>query len=347
MKGILLVNLGSPDSPSQNDVKKYLDEFLMDPLVIDKPYLLRAILVKGFILRSRPANTSAAYDKIWTKEGSPLIAISKNQTEALSKVLDMPVALGMRYGSLSIEKGLKELAEMCVTETLVIPLYPQFAMSSTQTVMNKCKELSCNFPQMTLQVLPPFYNNNLYIDALAKSIEQETTDDPIEHILFSYHGLPERHIYKTDSTGSHCAINSICCDEEKVTSDAHEYCYRHQCFNTTKQIVKRLGLIKGSYTIAFQSRLGRDEWLKPYSAETIENLPSEGVKNLTVVTPAFVSDCLETLEEMNMENRQTFLDAGGQTFKFIPCLNENDLWIEALESWCLSWSENNLRTFSI
>ena len=347
MKGILLVNLGSPDSPSKQDVKKYLDEFLMDPLVIDKPFLLRAFLVRGIILQSRPAKTGAAYGKIWTEEGSPLIVISERLKTELSKTVKMPVALGMRYGSMSIEKGLKELASKGVTETLVMPLYPQYAMSSTETVMEKCKGVVGSFPNMSVQILPAFYNNNLYLDALAKSIEEATADAPIEHMLFSYHGLPERHIYKSDITGSHCAINDACCDADNGASEAHEFCYRHQCFNTTKQLVKMLGIKEGSYTTAFQSRLGRDEWLKPCSADTLEKMPAQGVKNLTVVTPSFVADCLETLEEMDMDNRETFIEAGGESFNYVPCLNDNELWVEALESWCSLWGQNTLRTYSI
>ena len=347
MKGILLVNLGSPDSPSKQDVKNYLDEFLMDPLVIDKPFLLRAFLVRGIILQSRPAKTGAAYEKIWTDEGSPLIVISQRLKAALSESVEMPVALGMRYGSMSIEKGLEELSSQGVTETLVIPLYPHYAMSSTETVMDKCKEVVGGFPKMSVQILPAFYNNNQYLEALAKSIEEATAEAPIEHMLFSYHGLPERHVYKTDVTASHCSLNEVCCDSDYGSSEAHEFCYRHQCLNTTKHLVARLGIKEGAYTTAFQSRLGRDEWLKPCSAATIEGMPAQGVKNLTVVAPSFVADCLETLEEMNMDNREAFMEAGGESFNYVPCLNDNAFWVEALESWCSLWGANNLRTYSI
>ena len=195
MKGVLLVNLGSPDSPSKSDVKKYLGEFLMDPRVIDFPYLLRAFLVKGVILNTRPAKSAEAYSKVWTQEGSPLIVISEKLKSALSEKLSMPVSLGMRYGSMSIEKGLEELSLGGVTEVLIVPLYPQFAMSTTETVMEKAREVkSAKFPGLSLDVLPPFYNDSLYVEALAKSIEVGMKQNPEGHLLLSYHGVPERHI---------------------------------------------------------------------------------------------------------------------------------------------------------
>ena len=341
MKGVLLVNLGSPDSPSKSDVRKYLDEFLMDPRVIDLPYLVRAFVVKGFILNTRPARSAEAYAKVWTEEGSPLIVISERLKSALSEKLDMPVALGMRYGSMSIEKGIAELQLAGVDDVLLIPLYPQFAMSSTETVMEKAKEVMSRFPGVKLEVLPPFYNDKLYEDAIVSSIKKKFKEN--DHLLLSYHGVPERHIRKSDISG-HCTIDSKCCFTE---NKSHEYCYRHQCFNTTERILKRLGLKEGEYTNAFQSRLGTTKWLEPYTAEIIAEMPSRGVKNLSVVTPSFVSDCLETLEEMDMENREIFMDAGGESFNYIPCLNDTSDFVYALESWCLSWSENNLRTYSI
>ena len=291
MKGVLLVNLGSPDSPSKSDVKKYLGEFLMDPRVIDFPYLLRAFLVKGVILNTRPAKSAEAYSKVWTQEGSPLIVISEKLKSALSKKLSIPVSLGMRYGSLSIEKGLKELSEGGVTEVLIVPLYPQYAMSTTETVMEKALEVkSAKFPGISLDVLPPFYNKKLYMEALARSIKEGMRKNPKGHLLLSYHGVPVRHIKKSDVTKSHCAINTVCCDQPSM---AHEYCYRHQCLNTTKKIAEKLGLKKGSYTTAFQSRLGRDKWLEPYAADTLESMPSKGVKNLNVVTPSLLQTALK------------------------------------------------------
>ena len=345
MKGVLLVNLGSPDSPSKSDVKKYLGEFLMDPRVIDLPYLLRAFLVKGVILNTRPAKSAEAYSKVWTQEGSPLIVISEKLKSALSEKLSMPVSLGMRYGSMSIEKGLEELSLGGVTEVLIVPLYPQFAMSTTETVMEKAREVkSAKFPGLSLDVLPPFYNDSLYVEAIAKSIEVGMKQNPEGHLLLSYHGVPERHIKKSDVTKSHCAINAVCCDEP---SEAHEYCYRHQCLNTTQRIAEKLGLEKGTYTTAFQSRLGSDKWLEPYAADTLESMPSKGIKNLNVVTPSFVADCLETLEEMDIENRELFTEAGGERYNFIPCLNDTTDFVNALESWCKSWQNENLRTYSI
>lgn len=340
MKGVLLVNLGSPDSPSKKDVKSYLGEFLMDPRVIDVSYLLRLFLVKGIILNTRPEKSAAAYSKVWTKEGSPLIVISDRLKSALAERLNMPVSLGMRYGSLSIEKGLKELEAKGVTEALVIPLYPQFAMSTTETVIEKVKEVKA--PGMKVEILPPFYGDKLYVDALAKSIEGKVSDDT--HLLFSYHGVPERHILKGDVTKSHCLTDNGCCVKP---SKAHEYCYRHQCLNTTESIVEKLGLKEGSYTTAFQSRLGKDKWLQPYTADTLATMPSSGVKNVTVVAPSFVADCLETLEELEMENREVFMESGGVSYNFIPCLNDSADFVGAIESWCGNWQNDKLRTYSI
>ena len=283
MKGVLLVNLGSPDSPSKSDVKKYLGNS-DGPRVIDLPYLLGPS-IKGVILNTRPAKSAEAYSKVWTQEGSPLIVISENLNLPFLKSSQC-LCIGMRYGSMSIEKGLEELSLGGVTEVLIVPLYPQFAMSTTETVMEKAREVkSAKFPGLSLDVLPPFYNDSLYVEAIAKSIEVGMKQNPEGHLLLSYHGVPERHIKKSDVTKSHCAINAVCCDEP---SEAHEYCYRHQCLNTTQRIAEKLGLEKGTYTTAFQSRLGRDKWLEPYAADTLESMPSKGVKNLNVVTPSFV-----------------------------------------------------------
>ena len=334
-KGILLINLGSPDSTKVKDVRKYLDEFLMDERVIDIPYWKRFLLIKGIILNTRPKKSAEAYKKIWWKEGSPLIVISERFHKKLKEKLDIPVALGMRYGSMSIEKSLEELKIQNIDEVLVIPLYPHYAMSSYETVVEKVKEVQQkSFPTMNLNFLPAFYNNPEYIKVMSNNLKNHLKDFDYDHILFSYHGIPERHILKSDTTNSHCKIDGSCCN---TPSKAHETCYRHQCFETTKRMVKTLQLKEGSYSNSFQSRLLKDPWLKPYTDFELERLPQEGVKKLAVITPAFVADCLETLEEIAMEGKSEFLKAGGEEYKHVPCLNDNDDWVDVMVNWTKNW----------
>lgn len=335
MKGVLLVNLGSPDSTNPKDVKKYLDEFLMDERVIDIPKALRAFVVKGIILNTRPKKSAEAYKKIWWKEGSPLIVLSERFRDKVQERITIPVALAMRYGSMSIEKGLQELADQGVDDVFVIPLYPHFAMSTTETVMVKAEEVQKQyFPKMKLQGLSPFYNNTGYVRVLAQSIKESMQEHNHEHILFSYHGVPTSHIKKRDITKGHCKIDKSCCETK---SPAHEFCYRHQCLATTKLVAKELGLKEGTYSSSFQSRLGMDPWLTPFTDVTIDKYAKNGMKNLAVVTPAFVSDCLETLEEMAMEGKEIFEEAGGHGFTAIPCLNDRDDWVEEMVRWIEKW----------
>ena len=335
MKGILLNNLGSPDTTETKDVKKYLEEFLMDERVIDIPYWKRYLLIKGIILKTRPKKSGAAYKKIWWKEGSPLVVISERFTKKLIKKVDLPVALAMRYGSMTMEKGIKELADKGVTEIFLAPLYPHYAMSSYETVVTKAEEIiAAKYPNIKLDVLPAFYNKLGYIKAMSSNIANHLKGFDYDHILFSYHGIPERHILKSDVTKSHCKIDGSCCERNSV---AHHTCYRHQCFETTKEIVKTLGLKEGTYSNSFQSRLLKDPWLKPYTDFELEKFPSEGKKKLAVITPAFVADCLETLEEIAMEGKEEFLKFGGTDYKHIPCMNDNDDWVDVMVSWINDW----------
>ena len=336
MKGVLLINLGSPDSPNPKDVKRYLGEFLMDERVIDVPYLLRAFLVKGIILNTRPKKSAKAYKKIWWEEGSPLIVLSERFHKKVEERAKVPVALGMRYGTMSIQKGLKELHDQGVDDVLVVPLYPHYAMSSTETVIEKTKEeQQKHFPNMKLTVVPSFYKHPDYIRVMSENIKSHLEGIDYDHILFSYHGIPERHIRKSDTTKSHCKMDGSCCE---TASKAHATCYRHQCFETTKAIAKYLDLPAGKYSDSFQSRLGGDPWLKPYTDKEFERFPKEGKKNLVVITPAFVSDCLETLEEIAMEGEEQFEEAGGEHYKHIPCLNDNDDWVKVMTRWINEWS---------
>ena len=331
-KGVLLVNLGSPDSPSVKDVKKYLDQFLMDERVIDIPYLMRAFLVKGIIVNTRSKHSAEAYKKVWWEEGSPLIVLSRRLQKKVQQRVSIPVELGMRYGNPSLESGIESLHKQGVTHILLVPLYPQFAMATTETISVLAEKIrKKKYPNIQITEIPAFYEREDYIKVLAQSIKEEFSED---YLLFSYHGIPERHIYKSDVTQSHCKIDDNCC---KNDSPAHSYCYRHQCYATTEAVVKELGLKEGSYGTSFQSRLGKNPWLQPYTDATIESLAHKGIKRLAVVTPAFVSDCLETIEEIGMEGKEDFLKAGGETYKLIPCLNDRDDWSDTLANWIKKW----------
>jgi ferrochelatase len=339
-KGILLVNLGSPDSPEPKDVKTYLGEFLMDERVIDVPLWARNLLVKGIILNTRPKASAKAYKKIWWEEGSPLIVLSERLQEKIQKQVDYPVALAMRYGSMTIKKGLQELVDKGVEEVFLIPLYPQYAMATTETILVLVEEIRREFfPQLQITDLKPFYNNPDYIEVLSNSIAKSLEGKEYEHLLFSYHGVPERHIRKSDVTKSHCnpkpGTNCACC---KTPSPAHEFCYKHQCVEVTRLVGEKLGLEEGTYSTSFQSRLGFDPWLRPYTDRTIERFGKEGMKKMAIVTPAFVSDCLETLEEIAMEGEEIFHEVGGEEFTTIPCLNDNDDWAALLAKWINEWA---------
>ena len=328
-QAVLLVNLGSPDSPTPKDVKPYLDEFLMDKYVIDYPYLGRAALVKGIILNTRPKKSAEAYSKIWWEEGSPLIVLSKRLQQAIQQKVNIPVGLGMRYGNPSIEFGIKELlnANPDLQDLFVIPLYPQYAESTTRTVMEKTEEVvKKNGWKLNILYQPPFYEEDHYIEALAESIRPYLFE--YDHILFSYHGVPKRHVKKTDPTNSHCLQVENCCDVKNVM--AQKNCYRHHCIATTKKVVDYLRLPKERYSVSFQSRLGPDKWITPFTDETLQAMPAQGITSVAVACPAFVSDCLETLEEIGMEGKDEFLEAGGENYIQIPCLNVDERWVNTL-----------------
>ncbi len=336
MKGALLVNLGSPNSTSTKDVKNYLGEFLMDERVIDMSYIPRLLLVKGIILNTRPKKSAAAYKKIWWKEGSPLIVLSERLHKKVQENSEIPVELAMRYGNPSIQTGIEKLETQGVTEILLIPLYPQFAMATTETIIVLANEIiKKQFPHIKLTDVPAFYNREDYVEVLSESIQKELKILKPDYLLFSYHGVPERHIKKSDITKSHCKIDGSCCN---TPSAAHEFCYRHQCYETTKLVAEKLNLKEGFYSTSFQSRLGRDPWLQPYTDKTIDDFAKNGIKNLAVVTPAFVSDCLETLEEIGMEAKHSFIENGGTTFNTIPCLNDNDDWVKTVSNWINNWN---------
>jgi len=336
-KGILLVNLGSPKSTSVEDVRDYLDEFLMDEKVIDYRWFFRNLLVRGIILRTRPAKSAEAYKSVWTDEGSPLIVITEKLRKKLQRQMDVPVEIGMRYAEPSIETGIRRLVDKGVTDIVLVPLYPQYAMSTTETVTDKAEEVrKAKFPGLKISYVEPFYNKEIYIDCLAESIREKLPAD-FDALQFSYHGVPERHIYKTDPTNT-CKIGECCFRDE---NPSHQFCYRHQCFRTTAKVIEKLGLPHEKVIVSFQSRLGKDKWIEPYTDETLKKLPEKGIKKLVVCCPAFVSDCLETLEEISVEGKETFLHAGGESFHYLPCLNDEDRFVEVLRRLC----EEKLRNF--
>jgi protoporphyrin/coproporphyrin ferrochelatase len=327
-KGVLLVNLGSPDSPSVPDVRRYLNEFLMDGRVIDVAWPLRRLIV-GLILVNRPKESAHAYDKVWTKDGSPLVVTSKHVSVALQKRVSVPVELAMRYQNPSIESAVEKLKGRGVTDVLLIPLFPHYAMSSYETAVVRVQEVAAQLaPMMKVTVQPPYYDTPDFIAALVASAADFLKQD-YDHLLFSYHGIPERHLRKSDPTGCHCLQVENCC---AVASPAHATCYRAQCLATTAAFVKLAGVPREKYSVSFQSRLGKDPWLKPYTDYELVRLAQEGKKRMLVICPAFVSDCLETIEEIGMRGCADFLAASGREFTRIPCMNEHPLWIAALEN---------------
>lgn len=338
-KAIILMNLGSPDSTQTKDVARYLREFLMDERVIDIPYLARLLLIKGIIVPFRAPKSAHAYESIWTKDGSPLIVLTKQLQAAVKPQFDMPVEIAMRYGNPTPQTAYENILKQApdVEEVILFPLYPHYAMSSYETAVEYMKEVHQKEEyKFSLSVIEPFYNDDEYINALAQSIKP-FTDEPFDKILFSFHGIPERHVKKTDPTHEHCLKVKDCCH---VASPAHAFCYRHQTLTTAELVSQQLNLSKEKWEQTFQSRLGRDQWLLPYTALRLTELPKEGIKKLLVVCPAFISDCLETLEEMAIEGQDIFLAAGGESFMAIPCLNVNPLWINALVSLVEKQSEH-------
>ena len=330
-QGVLLINLGSPDSTSVADVRKYLGEFLMDPRVLDVPWPVRWCVVNLAILPKRPAESAEAYKKIWTKDGSPLVVTSRNVQRELQRRAgdDFVVELAMRYQSPGIESAVSRLSSQGVTDLLVFPLFPHFAMSSFETAAVRAREVAARLaPEIRLKIAEPYFDAPDYIAALVASAGDHLGAG-YDHLLFSFHGLPERHLRKADPTGGHCLATPDCCE---TPSPAHRTCYRAQCFATVRAFVREAGVPADKFSVSFQSRLGRDPWLKPYTDFEFARLAAAGVKKLLVICPAFVSDCLETLEEIAMRGREIFLEAGGRECALVPCLNEHPRWLDALET---------------
>lgn len=328
-KVLLIANLGSPDLPETPALKRYLGEFLMDKYVIDIPYLLRYLLVKGIIVPFRASKSAEKYKTVWTPQGSPLLVNTKKLADKLITNANIPVFYCMRYGHPGPDKVLESIYQSYpnATEVIVFPMYPHYAMSSYKTAVEHIETaFKKSKLKATLNVVKPFYKHPDYIAALTESIAKNLSSD-VDHLLFSYHGLPERHILKTDCTGQHCLKTENCC---RVESEAHQFCYRHQVFETSRLVAQRLNIPEDKYSICFQSRLGKDKWLDPETTRVLSELPKKGKKKIAVVCPAFTADCLETLEEIMIEGKDLFLEQGGQSFQYIPCLNDNDDWAEAV-----------------
>jgi len=334
-KGILLVNLGTPDSPSTKDVRKYLAEFLMDPRVIDINPVSRALLVKGIIVPFRSPKSAKLYQAIWSKEtGSPLLHYSKLQHKALQERLgdEYQVELAMRYQSPSIAEALDRLKANLVSSIQVIALFPQYASASTGSVYDKVMELVKDWQTIPdISFVNSFHDNELMIETFAangRKYQPETYD----HILFSFHGLPQRQLIKCDHTGNFCLKTEGCCS---VLNDTNKYCYSAQSHHTALLIAEKLNIPKEKYSICFQSRLGNDPWVKPYTSEVIKQLAAEGKKRLLVFCPAFVADCLETVYEVTEEYGAEFKALGGEHIQLVESLNDSPMWIDALEKMVL------------
>ena len=324
-KAVLLLNLGSPDSTEVADVRRYLSQFLMDERVIDVKKWVRWMIVNLFILPSRPKESAEAYKSIWLKEGSPLIVTSEKFADLLRAQIDVPVYLGMRYGNPSTEGQVRQMKKDGIDEVLIFPLYPHYAMSSYESALVCATEaLKSIAPEMDYEVVNPFYDEEDYIECLIDAARPYLIEE-YDHLLFSFHGIPEKHLVKGDPSHSHCLSKEGCCERPHP---AHATCYRHQCLETVRRFVNQANIPASKYSVSFQSRLGKDPWLQPYTDKTLEALPGRGVKKLLVICPAFVTDCLETLEEIAMEGKESFIEAGGERFHQIPCLNLNKKWVD-------------------
>lgn len=334
-KGVLLVNLGTPDSPSTADVRKYLDEFLMDPRVIDVNGVLRTVLVKGIIVPFRGPKSAKLYRAIWDdKTGSPLKHYSIMQREALQQRLGegYMVELAMRYQSPSIETALQNLKDALVTDIQVIALFPQYASASTGSVHEKVMRIVKDWqtvPNMTF--VNSFHDNELMIETFVDNAAKHQPEN-YDHILFSFHGLPQRQLKKCDHTHNYCLKVDGCCN---TLNDTNKFCYSAQCHDTARLIAMKMNLPKERYTVCFQSRLGSDPWVQPYTSEIIKKMADEGKKRLLVLCPAFVSDCLETVYEVTTEYGDEFKELGGEHVQLVESLNDSPKWIDALEKMVL------------
>ena len=335
-RAVLIVNLGSPDSTSVPDVRRYLREFLGDARVLDLPAPVRWLVLEALILPTRPRKTAHAYSKVWTAEGSPLVATSRRVRSKLEASVggDAPVYLAMRYGSPSIASAVEALAAAGTNEVLLFPQYPHYAMSSWETVVARVfEEASRRAPSMRVSCIQPFYRDADYIEVLHQ-VAEPFLSRPHDHLLFSYHGIPVRHLRKADSSRAHCTLVADCC---ATSSPAHATCYRAQCLSMTAEFAKRAALDPGKYSVSYQSRLAGEPWLEPFTDFEFVRLAKAGKKRLLIMCPSFVADCLETLEEVRMAGREIFLSAGGEQLEAIPCPNDHPAYIDFLANRVRNW----------
>ncbi len=328
-KGVLLVNLGTPNSPSVSDVRAYLDEFLMDRRVIDIPKFNRALLVKGIIKTFRGPKSAKLYQAIWTKEGSPIMVYSLQQQQLLQKYLgdDYEVELAMRYQNPSIASALANLKAKKVKSIRVVPLFPQYASATTGSVIEQVMDVVKVWQSIPeISFAPSFHNHDKLVEVFAENA-QKLNYTSFDHYLFSYHGLPERQLIKADDTHTHCLQSANCCDR---LQDSNQFCYKAQCHDTSRNIAEKLGIPKEKYTDCFQSRLGKAEWIKPYSADVLKDLAAKGIKKVLVFSPAFVADCLETIHEIGVEYDEDFKALGGEQIQLVESLNTHPKFIELL-----------------
>ncbi|QLF92444.1 ferrochelatase [Pseudomonas sp. ABC1] len=325
---LLLVNLGSPASTSVADVRRYLNQFLMDPYVIDVPWPVRRLLVSLILLR-RPAQSAHAYASIWWPEGSPLLVLSRALQQAVApRWAHGPVELAMRYGEPSIESTLLRVVGQGIRRVTLAPLYPHFADSTVTTVVQEVRRVIARHGlDVQISTLPPFYDHPAYLQALLASAESYL-QQPFDHLLLSFHGLPERHLHRDDPKAKEYLRNEDCC--LGASDDVIAGCYRAQCLKSAADFAGLAGLPRDKWSVSFQSRLGRAKWIEPYTEETLDALAARGVKRLLVMCPAFVADCIETLEEIGDRGREQFQAAGGEELILVPCLNDHPAWVKAL-----------------
>lgn len=326
--GVLLLNLGTPKSPEPQDVGIYLKEFLMDPYVIDIPFLARWFLVNVLIVPKRKHASSLLYKKIWTDRGSPLLFYTEDLLRKVRpKTPHLAVEMCMRYGEPSIEKGLAALRNQGVSSLTVLPLYPQYSLAASESSKDRVhKVLKKTGWSVPVEFVPPFFENEKFLDAFVTRIQEKQKVKKYDKVLFSFHGLPERQVKRAASHAT-CVCDEKCC---LILEERNKDCYRAQSYATARLLAQRLGLNESDYTVAFQSRLGRTPWIKPYSDHFYETYPKQGIKRLLVVSPSFVADCLETVEEISIRGREQFLENGGEELDLVPSLNAEESWVDAV-----------------
>ncbi len=336
MIGVLLLNIGTPDSTSVADVRRYLAEFLGDPRVLDMPALSRWLLLHGVILRTRPPRSAAAYEKIWTPQGSPLLLHGLALASALDEALGQgfQVAAVMRYGNPGIAPALRDLQARGCDRIIALPLFPQYAQATHMSAVDGLTTAVRALPAAPdLTIMGEFWKHDAFVSAVVARAEESLAGFDADHVLFSFHGLPERQVRKAEPPANDGTIAGTCLGSDGCCDALHlgnRRCYRAQCFATARLLADRMGLSTDGWSISFQSRLGKVPWIQPYTDEVLPALAARGVRRLAVLTPSFVADCLETLEEIGMAGRDAFLAAGGADWRLVPCLNAHPAWVEGL-----------------